>query len=169
MSRDAFARIDDRKWVRRDCVEISFTVRNDGIVWQLNISQACSVRQLFVLRRTPLHKTPNWSAICFFTYSHLFLVKPGQQPRCTFLAAAIEEAIFTEFRDTGVKYKNRVRSRFSNLKDSKNEGLRLNVINGVLSPEKIAKMTAEVRLVHCAAFFLFTKVHTGIFCTSHWV
>ncbi|CAK8698638.1 transcription elongation factor A protein 1-like isoform X2 [Clavelina lepadiformis] len=65
------------------------------------------------------------------------------ESRCTFLAAAIEEAIFKEFKDTGVKYKNRIRSRFSNLKDAKNVGLRQNVLNGVVKPEQIAKMTAE--------------------------
>ena len=61
-----------------------------------------------------------------------------------FLASAIEESIYSEFKDTGVKYKNRVRSRFSNLKDPKNMGLRLNVLNGVVKPEQLAKMTAEV-------------------------
>nr|XP_002120544.1 transcription elongation factor A protein 1 [Ciona intestinalis] len=63
--------------------------------------------------------------------------------QCAFLAAAIEEAIYSEFKDTGVKYKNRIRSRFSNLKDTRNSILRLNVLNGILKPEQIAKMTAE--------------------------
>jgi len=66
--------------------------------------------------------------------------------RINFLAAAIEEAIFEEFRDTGMRYKNRIRSRFSNLKDTKNTGLRLNVLNGAVTPERLAKMTAEVRM-----------------------
>ena len=66
------------------------------------------------------------------------------ETRVIFLAAAIEEAIFSEFRDTGMRYKNRIRSRFSNLKDAKNSGLRLNVLNGAVTPERIAKMTAEV-------------------------
>jgi len=66
-----------------------------------------------------------------------------QTYRCNFLAAAIESAIHTEFRNTGVKYKNRIRSRFSNLKDTKNTSLRENVLNGIVTPEKLAKMTAE--------------------------
>jgi len=66
-----------------------------------------------------------------------------QTSRCNFLAAAIETAIFNEFRNTSVKYKNRIRSRFSNLKDSKNPSLRINVLNGVVTPEKLAKMTSE--------------------------
>uniref|UniRef100_H2ZJG0 Transcription elongation factor n=1 Tax=Ciona savignyi TaxID=51511 RepID=H2ZJG0_CIOSA len=62
---------------------------------------------------------------------------------CAFLAAAVEDAIYAEFKDTGVKYKNRIRSRFSNLKDTRNSLLRQNVLNGILKPEQIAKMTAE--------------------------
>ncbi|CAM9506028.1 unnamed protein product [Lampetra planeri] len=42
-----------------------------------------------------------------------------------------------------MKYKNRVRSRISNLKDVKNPELRKNVLCGNITPEKIARMTAE--------------------------
>lgn len=59
------------------------------------------------------------------------------------LAGRIEECIFQEFRGTDAKYKNRVRSRVSNLSDSKNPYLRFNVLRGDLAPERIAKMTAE--------------------------
>lgn len=62
---------------------------------------------------------------------------------CARLAASIEDAIFMEFKDTGVKYKNRIRSRFSNLKDPKNTNLRMMVLTGAIKPEKLAKMTAE--------------------------
>ncbi|XP_075539859.1 transcription elongation factor S-II-like [Dermacentor variabilis] len=58
-------------------------------------------------------------------------------------AAKIEESIYNEFGDTNNKYKNRVRSRVSNLKDSKNPALRLNVLHGAIEPECIARMTAE--------------------------
>ncbi|KAI0209556.1 Transcription elongation factor A protein 1 [Lamellibrachia satsuma] len=58
------------------------------------------------------------------------------------LGAAIEECIFQEFSNTGPKYKNRVRSRVSNLKDSRNPQLRNNVLLGYISPDKIAVMTA---------------------------
>ncbi|KAK3546319.1 hypothetical protein QTP70_025684 [Hemibagrus guttatus] len=45
--------------------------------------------------------------------------------------------------NTDMKYKNRVRSRISNLKDMKNPNLRRNVLCGNVTPDRIAKMTAE--------------------------
>lgn len=59
------------------------------------------------------------------------------------LAAKIEESIYNEFGDTNMKYKNRVRSRVSNLKDSRNPALRLNVLHGAIDPERIARMSAD--------------------------
>lgn len=60
------------------------------------------------------------------------------------LAAHIEEQIFLEFKsESDMKYKNRLRSRILNLKDNKNPYLRLNVLRGDITPERIAKMTAE--------------------------
>lgn len=53
--------------------------------------------------------------------------------------------IFQEFKNTDMKYKNRVRSRISNLKDMKNPNLRRTVLCGSVTPERMAKMTAEVR------------------------
>lgn len=53
--------------------------------------------------------------------------------------------IFSEFKNTDMKYKNRVRSRIANLKDAKNPNLRRNVLCGNVAPDRIAKMTAEVR------------------------
>ncbi|NXY17680.1 TCEA3 protein, partial [Atrichornis clamosus] len=44
---------------------------------------------------------------------------------------------------TDMKYRNRVRSRISNLKDPKNPSLRRNVLCGVIEPGLIARMTAE--------------------------
>lgn len=52
--------------------------------------------------------------------------------------------IFQEFKNTDMKYKNRVRSRISNLKDMKNPNLRRTVLCGSVTPERMAKMTAEV-------------------------
>lgn len=43
-----------------------------------------------------------------------------------------------------MKYKNRVRSRISNLKDPKNPNLRKNVLGGAIELSRIATMTAEV-------------------------
>ena len=61
--------------------------------------------------------------------------------------------IFQEFKSTDIKYKTRLRSRISNLKDQKNPDLRRNVLCGNISPHRIASMTAEVRradvLSHC--------------------
>lgn len=52
------------------------------------------------------------------------------------LAEELEEAIFSEFKNTDMRYKNRVRSRISNLKDSKNPALRVNYVSGVISANK---------------------------------
>lgn len=53
--------------------------------------------------------------------------------------------IFTEFNDTNSKYKTRIRSRVSNLRDSKNPTLRKAVLSKEISAERMAKMPAEVR------------------------
>ena len=42
-----------------------------------------------------------------------------------------------------MKYKNRIRSRVANLKDSRNP-LRLNFLCGEISPARLAVMTSEV-------------------------
>lgn len=60
-----------------------------------------------------------------------------------YLAASIEDAIYREFKDTNMKYKNRIRSRVSNLRDTKNPDLRQNVLRGHISPARIAVMTAD--------------------------
>lgn len=52
--------------------------------------------------------------------------------------------IFQEFKSTDMKYKTRLRSRISNLKDQKNPDLRRNVLCGNISAQRIASMTAEV-------------------------
>ena len=43
-----------------------------------------------------------------------------------------------------MKYKNRVRSRVSNLKDARNPNLRLNFLCGQVSPARLANMSSEV-------------------------
>lgn len=55
----------------------------------------------------------------------------------------MEEEIYREFRNTDMRYKNRVRSRFSNLKDPKNPSLRNNYVSGAITAAKLAKMTPE--------------------------
>ncbi|KAM6981714.1 transcription elongation factor A protein 2 [Tautogolabrus adspersus] len=62
---------------------------------------------------------------------------------CEHLAANIEEDILSELKVTDMKYKTRLRSRISNLKDQKNPDLRRNVLCGNISAKRIACMTAE--------------------------
>ncbi|XP_019746179.1 transcription elongation factor A protein 2 isoform X2 [Hippocampus comes] len=62
---------------------------------------------------------------------------------CSLLAAQIEEQIFENFKSTDIKYKARLRSRISNLKDQKNPDLRRNVLCGNISAQRIASMTSE--------------------------
>lgn len=59
------------------------------------------------------------------------------------LAEELEEAIFMEFKNTDMRYKNRVRSRISNLKDAKNPTLRTNFRIGAIPASRLAVMTAE--------------------------
>lgn len=59
------------------------------------------------------------------------------------LAEELEESIFAEFKNTDMRYKNRVRSRVANLKDPKNPTLRTNYLNGVVAASRLAKMTPE--------------------------
>ncbi|MBN3283550.1 TCEA1 protein, partial [Polyodon spathula] len=65
---------------------------------------------------------------------------------CKQLAAQIEDYIlfcFLNFKKTDMKYKSRLRSRISNLKDQKNPELRKNVLCGNVSAQRIASMTSE--------------------------
>ncbi|XP_059510306.1 transcription elongation factor A protein 3 isoform X2 [Stegostoma tigrinum] len=62
---------------------------------------------------------------------------------CDKMGAEIEDYIYQEFQKTDMKYKNRVRSRISNLKDPKNPNLRRNVLAGAIDLLHLARMTAE--------------------------
>lgn len=59
------------------------------------------------------------------------------------IANRCEDVIFAEFKNTDVKYKNRIRSRVANLKDSKNPKFRESVRLGLITPDKLAVMTSE--------------------------
>lgn len=59
------------------------------------------------------------------------------------LAEELEECIYQEFHNTDSRYKNRVRSRVANLKDTKNPQLRTNFLVGAIPASKLAVMTAE--------------------------
>lgn len=53
--------------------------------------------------------------------------------------------VYQEIKATDMKYKNRIRSRISNLKDPKNPNLRKNVLAGAIELSRIATMSAEVQ------------------------
>ncbi|XP_067625521.1 transcription elongation factor S-II [Eurosta solidaginis] len=59
------------------------------------------------------------------------------------MATELEEAIYLEFKNTDMKYKNRVRSRVANLKDAKNPTLRSNFMCGAVTAQQLARMTPE--------------------------
>lgn len=59
------------------------------------------------------------------------------------LAEELEEAIHAEFKNTDMRYKNRIRSRVANLKDPKNPTLRTNFLGGAITGAQLAKMTPE--------------------------
>jgi Transcription factor S-II (TFIIS), central domain len=60
------------------------------------------------------------------------------------LGEELEEAIHADIKNTDMRYKNRIRSRVQNLKDSKNIELRMNYICGAIPAQKLAVMTSEV-------------------------
>ncbi|XP_058856055.1 transcription elongation factor A protein 3-like isoform X3 [Acipenser ruthenus] len=62
---------------------------------------------------------------------------------CESMAAEIEDHIYQDIKATDMKYKNRVRSRISNLKDPKNPNLRRNVLSRAIELSRIATMTAD--------------------------
>jgi len=59
------------------------------------------------------------------------------------VASEIEKCIFQEMRGTNMKYKNRIRSRVSNLGDEKNPDFIALVLSGGVAAEMIAKMAPE--------------------------
>lgn len=75
------------------------------------------------------------------------------------LAEQIEDHIFKEFRNTENKYKNRIRSRVANLKDNRNPDLRLNVLRGIISTERIAKMDSTVSVALYSIVFPLSPSH----------
>ncbi|XP_019867405.1 transcription elongation factor S-II [Aethina tumida] len=59
------------------------------------------------------------------------------------LAAELEMAIFAVFKNTEMRYRNRIRSRISNLTDPKNPTLRTNFRVGAITAARLAEMSAE--------------------------
>uniref|UniRef100_A0ABK0LP25 Transcription elongation factor A3 n=1 Tax=Rattus norvegicus TaxID=10116 RepID=A0ABK0LP25_RAT len=84
--------------------------------------------------------TPTFApAVCLL--ASCYLTGDSVRDKCVEMLSAALKA--EELKSTDMKYRNRVRSRISNLKDPRNPGLRRNVLSGTISPELIAKMTAE--------------------------
>jgi len=59
------------------------------------------------------------------------------------LAAGIEAALFDINGGATDKYKSSLRSRVFNLRDKKNPALRENVLTGVVTPDRFARMTSD--------------------------
>lgn len=59
------------------------------------------------------------------------------------VAGQIEAVIFNEMRGTNMKYKNRIRSRVSNLGDEKNPDFISMVLSGSVTADMVAKMSPE--------------------------
>jgi len=89
------------------------------------------------------------------------VVSPSDEVKFANLAAIIEDNIFKEHKDTGTKYKSRVRSRVSNLGDLKNPNLRERVICGDITPARIATMTTEVNIIQVDHSRLFWLLGNG--------
>lgn len=66
--------------------------------------------------------------------------------------------VYREMKATDMKYRNRIRSRISNLKDPKNPSLRRNVLCGIVSTQNIATMTAEVTRFYKTKYIVFWTI-----------
>ncbi|KIM44134.1 hypothetical protein M413DRAFT_443179 [Hebeloma cylindrosporum] len=58
-------------------------------------------------------------------------------------AHEVEKAVYTNMGGLTNDYKAKIRSLFVNLKDNSNPGLRVSIVEGIVSPEKFAKMTSQ--------------------------
>ncbi|EHB17769.1 Transcription elongation factor A protein 2 [Heterocephalus glaber] len=106
-------------------------------------------------RDTPLptSSTKNASEAMDHSRKRLDLPRMSSTPRittfppvpitCDAVRNKCREMLTTALQTDHMKYKNRVRSRISNLKDAKNPELRRNVLCGAITPQQIAVMTSE--------------------------
>ncbi|XP_043334973.1 transcription elongation factor A protein 2 isoform X2 [Cervus canadensis] len=85
-------------------------------------------------KRPELPRTPSTPRITTF---------PPVPVTCDAVRTKCREMLTAALQTDHMKYKNRVRSRLSNLKDAKNPGLRRNVLCGAITPQQIAVMTSE--------------------------
>ncbi|XP_030045191.1 PHD finger protein 3-like, partial [Microcaecilia unicolor] len=65
------------------------------------------------------------------------------EERATKVAAKIERELFSFYRDTDSKYKNKYRSLMFNLKDPKNNVLYKRVLKGEITPDHLIRMSPE--------------------------
>ncbi|XP_054991116.1 PHD finger protein 3 isoform X1 [Sorex araneus] len=65
------------------------------------------------------------------------------EEKATKVATKIEKELFSFFRDTDAKYKNKYRSLMFNLKDPKNSILFKKVLKGEVTPDHLIKMSPE--------------------------
>jgi transcription elongation factor S-II len=59
-------------------------------------------------------------------------------------AHGVEKAVYNNLGGVTNDYKAKIRSLFVNLKDNSNPGLRVSIVEGIVSPERFAKMTSQV-------------------------
>ena len=59
-------------------------------------------------------------------------------------AQGVEKAVYNNVGGLTNDYKAKIRSLFVNLKDNSNPGLRVSIVEGIVSPERFAKMTSQV-------------------------
>ena len=60
------------------------------------------------------------------------------------VARSVELAAFNAYQpETSSEYKTKLRSFFQNLKNKSNPGLRANVLNGTIKPDRFVMMTHE--------------------------
>ncbi|XP_049725375.1 transcription elongation factor A protein 2 isoform X7 [Loxodonta africana] len=85
-------------------------------------------------KRPELPRTPSTPRMTTF---------PPVPITCDAVRNKCREMLAAALQTDHVKYKNRVRSRISNLKDAKNPGLRRSVLCGTIAPQRIAEMTSE--------------------------
>lgn len=70
-------------------------------------------------------------------------LSPADQDKASNLAAEIERHIYERHKPNQVKYKTCVRSKIANLKNTKSSHLKEGLLDGSLSPEVFARMSAE--------------------------
>lgn len=77
------------------------------------------------------------------TYTALAVGMTAHPNEVLACAKAIENEVYKMERGTENNYRPKMRSLYTNLKDPKNPGLRLNIISGKISAERLCRMTPQ--------------------------